>query len=126
MRTVVPLIMIVLLTGCAAKSYLQQWQGGTGALTPHAGPVCLLTTPLSPSQPSTLIGRAVASKFFGGFAETFLALANTGRQSGADAIIDMSSRYRPLLIPRAQAYGMAVKLAHPESFNCTAAGGKMY
>ncbi len=128
MRVIAILSLAALIVGCSPKYHVEDWAGAAPAMKRHGGPVCLLPGPLPAEVESTLLGRARSSQhWYGGYAGVHAGVAQAARDRGADAVVDLHSRQRMgfIAFARPDAYGWAVKLKDPSSFDCIALGGKI-
>lgn len=128
MKLAILFSVVVLLSGCAAKSIIHPVSKGQAALTSHSEPVCFMKSPMPSSVAHAVIGRVKSSKnTYGSVSELLPLMAADARAVGADAIINLNTGQRMGLLAwsRPVGTGTAIKLTDPSTFNCAAHGGDL-
>jgi hypothetical protein len=128
MKTICTVIALAVLSGCAARSTVRLSEGLQEKFPAHAGPVCMLKSPLPVGVGYSIIGKIDSSKrTYGSVSELIPLMAADARSVGADAIVnlDTGQKFGLLAWSRPVGGGMAVKLKDPAGFNCLANGGEL-
>ena len=128
MKKIYACVVLTLLTACAARSTVKLSEGMAEKIPAHAGPVCMLKSPLPTGVSYSILGQIDSSKrTYGSVSELLPLMAADARSIGADAIVNLNTgqKFGLLAWARPVGTGTAVKLKDAGSFNCLAMGGEL-
>ncbi|QGZ41975.1 hypothetical protein IP92_04339 [Pseudoduganella flava] len=128
MRKLLLLAFFISLAGCAARSKVRLSDPGAEKLAAHAGPVCMLRSPLPTNvKYKTLAALNSSKRTYGSVSELIPLMAADARAVGANAIINLNTGQRmgAFAWARPVGTGTAVKIEDSEAFNCVGAGGEL-
>ncbi|MYM25755.1 hypothetical protein GTP46_24305 [Duganella sp. FT135W] len=128
MKSIYAVVLLALFSGCAARSKVKLSENLPEKFPAHAGPVCMLKSPLPNNVGYLIIGQIDSSKrTYGSVSELLPLMAADARNIGADAIVNLNTgqKFGLLAWARPVGTGTAVKLKDPASINCLSLGGEL-